>query len=504
MALSGIPPPLKWVSLLVWFLLWASGIDAARVHVDLRSLLTDPARGWSVDTTVSFPGSSEFIQSTERWTIFRPPTYSASIRPGTEADIVKIIKLATSHNIPFLVRGAGHSYTTTIGNLRNGLNIDLSQFRSVEVDQTAQTVTIGPGVTMADIFDPLYNAGFELQTGSCSCPSLIGVTLGGGVGRLVGYHGLVIDALVSVRMVTAKGKLIEVSQDSNPDLFWGIRGAGVNFGVVTSATYRVKPLTNGGDVLNAEFIFSANMSSAYFRAVESYNDNLPPRLASITFIGYDASTNETRVSAGWTYSGPREEGLQALAPIFELGVPPSSLSMIPWNKLQASVGGGIDRLICQGNMIRDLYNLNLKNYSASTYETTFAKMEKFYADNPGGRNSVVGLEFFPNHAMAAVPLDETAFPWRDSTAYVNPTFIWAEGDDATKQAASKLGREIRNDFATTSGYDAPTVFVNYARGDEPLEQIYGRDKLPRLARLKKAWDPKNFFSYNNGLPTRYP
>ncbi|RYP55560.1 hypothetical protein DL769_010117 [Monosporascus sp. CRB-8-3] len=504
MALSGRFPPLKWVSLLVWLLLWAGEIDAARVRVDLRSLLTDPARGWSVNTTVSFPGSPEFVESTERWTIFRPPTYRASIRPGTEADIVKVIKLVTSHNIPFLVRGAGHSYTTTIGDLRDGLNVDLSQLKSVEVDKTAQTVTIGPGVTMADIFDPLYNAGFELQTGSCSCPSLIGVTLGGGVGRLQGHHGLVIDALVSARMITAQGKLIEVSRDSNPDLFWGIRGAGVNFGVVTSATYKVQPLTDGGDVLNVEFIFPPNMSSAYFRAVESYNDNLPSRLASVTFIGYDAPTGETRVSAGWTYFGPREEGIEALAPIFDVGVPAASLSMIPWNKLQASVGGGIDRLICQGNTVRDLYSLNLKNYSASTYEETFAKLEKFYADHPGGRNSVVSIEFFPNQAMAAVPLDETAYPWRDSTAYVNPTFIWAEGDNATKQAAGKLGRELREDFAATSGYDAPTVLINYARGDERLEQIYGRDKLPRLANLKKTWDPKNFFSYNNRLPTRYP
>ncbi|RYP82406.1 hypothetical protein DL770_005587 [Monosporascus sp. CRB-9-2] len=149
------------------------------------------------------------------------------------------------------------------------------------------------------------------------------------------------------------------------------------------------------------------MSSAYFRTLESYHAKRLP----------DADSSPTRVSAGWTYFGSREEGLEALAPIFELGVPASSLCMVPWNEIRATVGGGTDRLICQGNTIRNFYRPNFKNYSTSTYEKTFARMEKFYANNAGGRNSVVNIEFFPNHAMAAVPLNETAFPWRDSTAY---------------------------------------------------------------------------------------
>ncbi|KAI1377703.1 FAD-binding domain-containing protein [Hypoxylon crocopeplum] len=492
------------VQFLVWLVLWAGRMDAAVVRVDLRSLLTDSARQWSANTTVSFAGSPEFADATERWTIYRPPTYSAAIRPGTEADISKIIKLTTSHNIPFLVRGAGHSYTTTIGDLQNGLDVDLSQWKSLELDTAAKTVTVGPGVTIGEIFDPLYEAGFEIQTGSCSCPSLIGVTLGGGVGRMQGYHGLLIDALVSVRMITAEGERVEASQSSNQDLFWAIRGAGANFGVVTSATYNVKPLTNHGNVLNAEFTFPANMSSAFFRAVESYNDNLPAELASISIIEYNAATNETQVVSEWAYFGPENEGRRALAPIINLGAPISNISIVPWNELTATAGGGIDRVLCQGRTIRDLYNLNLKNYSASTYESSFAQMEKFYASNPGGRESVITLEVFPNQAMAKVPLGDTAFPWRDATAYINPTFTWSEGDNATARAAQELGQKLRSKFAATSGYKSPTVFINYARGDEGLEHIYGREKLPRLAQLKKAWDPKKIFRYNNGLPTQYP
>lgn len=82
--------------------------------------------------------------------------------------------------------------------------------------------------------------------------------------------------------------------------------------------------------------------------------------------------------------------------------------------------------------------------------------------------------------------------------------IWGEGDTATAAAANKLGLELRDELALTSGYSEPSVFLNYARGDEDLEQIYGRDKLPRLASLKKAWDPDNIFAYNLPIPTEYP
>lgn len=214
--------------------------------------------------------------------------------------------------------GKRHGYTTTLRGLKDGLAIDLSRMNSINVNAAAETVTIGPGVTAGDIFDPLYNAGFEirtyplplvldvsrtdhdvdeLETGSASCPSLIGVALGGGVGRFTGLYGLLIDALVSARMVTASGQVIEVSEKSHSDLFWAIRGAGANFGAVTSATFKVHPLRNRGDVLSADFLFPAEKASQYFKAVEAFNHKLPAELASITIVMWNSSTNAVRLSS---------------------------------------------------------------------------------------------------------------------------------------------------------------------------------------------------------------
>ncbi|PHH90753.1 hypothetical protein CDD83_2749 [Cordyceps sp. RAO-2017] len=332
---------------------------------------------------------------------------------------------------------------------------------------------------------------------------MIGVTLGGGVGRLQGTHGLLLDALVSVRLVTAKGKLVEASASSNPDLFWAIRGAGANFGVVTSATYKLHPLINGGSILNADLYYPANKSLAYFKAVEAFGDNLPPRLASITFATWNSSINSIQVAANWVYYGPRAEGLKLLQPLLDLKPTAAVISDVRYNRLAATAGDNFDAIVCQPKAIRSLYGINQKKYSAAAYQRAFDKMAGFFRDHPGGRNSALSFEFFPNQASGAVPADETAYPWRDATGYLVPNFSWDAGDDATATAAGKLGLELRQELARTSGYDGITVFVNYARGDEGVENIYGRDKLPRLVRLKKAWDPDNVFAYYHPLPTDY-
>lgn len=116
---------------------------------------------------------------------------------------------------------------------------------------------------------------------------MVGATLGAGVGRYQGLHGLLIDALISVSIVTAKGDIITVSETKHSDLFWGIRGAGFQFGVVLSATYRIVEPTNQGSVTNADFIFPANVNETYFQIHKTFQDNIPAALSLSTLIRYD-------------------------------------------------------------------------------------------------------------------------------------------------------------------------------------------------------------------------
>lgn len=129
---------------------------------------------------------------------------------------------------------------------------------------------------------------------------MVGATLGAGVGRYQGLHGLIIDNLISVRMITAKGDIISVSAHEHSDLFWGLRGAGMNFGVILSAKYHVFDLVNDGDNLNADLVFPASANLTYFNILKTFQDQLPAQLSLFTLIDYNSTDNG--VSASTTRS----------------------------------------------------------------------------------------------------------------------------------------------------------------------------------------------------------
>ncbi|KAL8880299.1 MAG: hypothetical protein Q9198_002268, partial [Flavoplaca austrocitrina] len=189
--------------------------------------------------------------------------------------------------IPFLATGGRHGYTTTLRDLQGGLAIDLSQLNSYSIDRAAGTLTVGGATTLGDFQDALYETGYMIQSPAVSCPGYVGVTVGSGVGRFTGLFGLVADALISARLVTADGRIIHVSRRQNADLFWGLRGAGANLGVVVSASYQAHKLVNQGQILNADLIFPANKSKEYFDVLHSFIGKMPAKLAIVSLIVFD-------------------------------------------------------------------------------------------------------------------------------------------------------------------------------------------------------------------------
>lgn len=199
--------------------------------------------------------------------------------------------------------GGGHGFAISLGKLANGIEIDLSNFNNVSVDVRANTLTIGGAVRIRDVLGPLGQAHKELRRcfslvrsirkyandeqaiGSESCVGMVGTTLGGGVSRYNGLHGMLLDSLVSVRMVTAAGKIITVSTTENSDLFWGIRGAGFNYGTILEATYSVYDET-APLVLNADFLFAPNASRAILEYFKTFETGLPDKLSFFVLATY--------------------------------------------------------------------------------------------------------------------------------------------------------------------------------------------------------------------------
>ena len=129
-------------------------------------------------------------------------------------------------------------------------------------------------------------------------------------------------------------------------------------------------------------------------------------------------TLKTLILANWVYIGPKEEGLQVIAPVIALKPPSANIQEVPWSDLIATAGGGFDTGLCQKNLSRNFYSTNLRNLSASTFQATFDKMNTFFETYPDARATSIDLETFPNQAMAAVPDDATAYPWRDALGYM--------------------------------------------------------------------------------------
>jgi FAD/FMN-containing dehydrogenase len=255
-------------------------------HLSSRAQIIDPS-------TPGFPA-----QVQQRWTDINTPSYNlGAIKPATEHDVQAIVKIAGAHDMPFFVVGGGHgisNYSTF-----SGLAIDLGAFKSVSFSDDNSHLTIGGSVKIEQLLKPLHDAGRELALGSCACVGVVGATLGGGIGGLQGKHGLLLDALESVRIVTADGELVEASATKHQDLFWGLRGAGSNFGIVTSATYKLPEISNGGQYMNADFLFPATANGSFFDLLKATETSMSSKLAINAVLAFNRQIGAVSSGVPW-------------------------------------------------------------------------------------------------------------------------------------------------------------------------------------------------------------
>ncbi|EEA25174.1 hypothetical protein TMatcc_006604 [Talaromyces marneffei ATCC 18224] len=441
---------------------------------------------------VFYPSAANWSEVTPRWSTNDAPTFFAAIKPNTTGDVQKIVRYASKKKIPFLGVGGGHGFTTTLGELKNGLEIDLSLFNTVSVDGPNNRLTIGGSVTFGDILDPVYAAGKEIQTGSCPCVGMVGGSLGAGVGKYQGVHGLIIDALESVELVTAAGDLITVSKEQEPELFWGMRGAGFQFGIITHATYQLHDLTNNGSVMNADFQFAGNINETVFEILASFNGKLPTKLALFGVLANDA-THGPSILLNAVYIGPQEEGLSYLKPLLDLPYLQRNITQLTWNTLFAAHMFGAIAATCEKGNPQNNWSQGLAKIDVPTHVAYFNALADLWTQHPAAANAILSIEIFSPQTALTVPDWETAYPWRDTAVQIILNF--PVNDDTVTDFAKQWVPE----FTETGGFNESRVYVSYAHGDESLVEKYGKRKLPRLLDLKKKWDPKGLFSFNNAL-----
>jgi hypothetical protein len=232
------------------------------------------------------------------------------------ADVIECVRFAREHDLLVSVRGGGHNYAGK-SVCDGGLMIDLSPMKSVRVDPQGKTVRAEAGVTWGEFDRETQAFGLATTGGLVSTTGIAGLTLGGGLGWLMGNYGLACDNLISVDVVTADGRLLTASKSRNEDLFWGLRGGGGNFGIATSFEFQLHPV---GPMLGGILIHRLDKAAEVIRFYDDFTRTSPDELG--TFVGFVTSPEGERVMAIFvSYNGAVEEGQRILKPLREFGPP---------------------------------------------------------------------------------------------------------------------------------------------------------------------------------------
>lgn len=415
----------------------------------------------------------------------RRPALIARCR--NEADVQAAVRFAAQRRMLVSVRGGGHHIA---GNAvaEGGLMIDLSGMRGVRVDAQRRTAMVEPGALLGDLDREAQAHGLAVPLGINSTTGVAGLTLGGGFGWLTRRHGLAIDNLLSVRVVTADGQVRVASASSEPELFWALRGGGGNFGVATSFEFQLHPV--GPEVYSGLVVYPFAQARQVLRAWRDFCAKAPDELSVWTvmrkapplpFLPESVHGQEVVIFA-LVWCGELSKGEQAVAPVLGFGEPVgSALGPTPYAGFQTA----FDPLLAPG--ARNYWKSNnFKTLSDAAIERLIENAGKL----PGPACEIFVAQV--GGAMGRVKAEDTAFTGRDASFIMNVHGRWSDPaeDDKVRNWARGVFQQAAP-HATASGY------VNFLTEDEAgrVAESYGIN-YPRLQAAKRRFDPDNLFRMN--------
>ncbi len=406
------------------------------------------------------------------------------VQPTGTADVRTAVTFARQYGLLLAVKCGGHSFggkSTCDG----GLQIDLSRFRGVRVDPEARVAWVAGGSLLGELDHEAMALGLVTTAGTVSHTGVGGLTLGGGFGRLARRYGLALDNLRSVDIVTADGRLLHASAEENPDLFWGVRGGGGNFGVVTSFEFALHPMSR--QVIGGDLRFPIARARELLDFYADYATQAPNDLYVDAGMAAPPGGRDGVFEFGVCYSGPPGEAERVLAPLRKLGKP------------LADTIGPMDYVALQRSSDRSDAR-NFGTYLKSGF------LDDFPATLPGA--IVDGFQPAPDRftalffqhsggAIGQVAKDATAFPHRSSLFNMLSAVSWDIAGDGAPHIA--YGRDYWSKLERyTNGYYTNEV------ANEPQRQVDEnyQGNIGRLTQVKNKYDPTNLFRLNaNVKPT---
>jgi FAD/FMN-containing dehydrogenase len=413
--------------------------------------------------------------------IDRRPAFIA--RPADVEDIRLAVLFAREHDVPFSVKGGGHSVAGSAV-CEGGLMLDLSPLKEVQVDPERRKAVAQPGLLLADVDRATQAVGLATPLGIISTTGIAGLTLGGGMGWLNGQYALACDNLLAADIVTADGELRTVSGDQNADLFWAIRGGSGNFGVVTSFVYRLHPL---GPILGGTVTFPAVRAREALRLYHELASTAPDALTTLASLGVDAEGGTT-VSVTVCWCGALDDGERVLRPLRAFGPPvDDAIGVMPYNTLQT----GADERYPPGR-----HHYWKACWLADLSDEAIAVMLHFAAERPMTATGHVTIALQQLHGAAArVDPTATAFPHRHDLYDLLILAQWSDPAEAEEHMVW-----TRAFFTAMQPFAERAVYVNDlgAEGEDRVREAYGVN-YARLAAIKATYDPTNLFRVNQNI-----
>ncbi len=408
------------------------------------------------------------------------------VRPTWVADVTSAVRFAREHDLVIAVRGGGHS-VGGFSTCDDGMVLDLSAMRGVRVDPEGRTAGVNGGSLLGDLDREAQAFGLACPVGVVSHTGVGGLTLGGGMGRLQRKHGFTIDNLLSVDLLTADGQLVHASEEENADLFWGMRGAGPNFGVVTSFEFRLHPI--GPQVMHGWAVYPIDRAHELAAMFREFSRSAPDELFcsfALAVGGPDDPwpAGQPAVVLGGAHFGSAEAAERDLRPLRDgeplqdsietktyLAMQGAGDETFAWGKRFYMTGGFLD------DLSDGFLDVALDHMSRAPGEVS------------------VGL-WAQGGAIARVAEDATAFTGRSAAFWIGVESVWEDPSrDDEFMAWCREAWEALRPFTTAGHYVNDLVEAR----EDLARAAYGDAKYERLVELKRAYDPDNVFRLNQNV-----
>jgi FAD/FMN-containing dehydrogenase len=411
------------------------------------------------------------------------------------ADVVAAVRFARDHDLEIAIRGGGHNVAGTAV-CDDGLVIDLSAMRAVRLDPANRRVWVQGGALWGDVDHETQARGLATTGGIVSHTGVAGLTLGGGVGWLMRKHGLTIDNLLAVDVVTADGERLRASEDEHSDLFWALRGGGGNFGVVTSFEFRSHCV--GPTVLAGPIVWDASDAREVLRFYRDFVRDAPDELGTVVRFGtappLPVIPEELHwravVMIGACYAGLIEDGEQILRPLRAFRTP--LLDLIGPTRY-VLFQSALDSTVVHG------WNYYWKSTHLPELSDDLIDVIAEHAFSCSSPRSYVAM-FHLKGAVSRVPEGATAFGNRQASHAITLDAVWRPGEDfGDRDTAWTRG------FFAALGRFRQGVYVNFLGGDEGPDRVreaYGKSVYDRLVDVKTTYDPDNVFHHNQNIRPR--